>query len=127
MDPAQTPAAPYLRVDQGGGYAIASTRLTAAPARLVPGQATARPLWIGGERVALVLVQAQWGASAFTVHIPAGADLGSCLYVEHVPLNAFHARRFLHVVSPGRGVSYILCTPLPACYMPTGGDEVLVI
>ena len=97
VDPALAPAAPYLRVDQGGGYAIAATALTAAPARLVPGQALARPLWIGGERVALVLVQAQWGASAFTVHIPAGANLDRCRHAEHV---ALFARRLLQVGSP---------------------------
>lgn len=100
VDLARAPAAPYLRVDPGGGYAIAATALTAAPARLVPGQATARPLWLGGERVALVLVQAQWGASAFTVHIPAGAGPGRCRRVEDVAAHAFHARRLLHVGPP---------------------------
>lgn len=67
-------AAPYVFVDPGGGYNAAATRLLAVSPN--PGQAGARPLWIGTERVALVLVQAKWGASSFSVTIPAG---GYCL------------------------------------------------
>ncbi len=60
-DPAGSPG--YLAVDPGGGYAVAGTSLTAAGGA---------PLWLGAERVALLLVQAKWGACAMAVHISAG-------------------------------------------------------
>jgi hypothetical protein len=42
---------------------VAATSLTAAGGA---------PLWLGAERVALLLVQAKWGACALAVRIPAG-------------------------------------------------------
>jgi len=68
-DPAGSPAggraaaAAYLAVDAGCGYAAVATSLTAVGGA---------PLWLGAERVALLLVQAKWGACALAVRIPAG-------------------------------------------------------